>query len=86
MKWKQPHRINVRLHYEDGTYEDFKEDYLASDEPQLLRMKPRRQRAPGYKLEIWDDDNNSLDCCEWYGLTFVVGIKRKLPVRQSKTL
>jgi len=87
MVWKAAHTINVRLWYEDGTYEDFSKEFLSAQEPQILRIKPKRQKETGYQIEIWDSDFSLADCCEWYGLTLVAGVKpQRLPVQRSKNV
>lgn len=80
------HTVNVKLWYEDGTSELFTKVWSASSEPYILRMKPARQKAEAYQIEIYDASITGSGGGIWHGLGLIYLSKKKSPQSEAKTL
>lgn len=77
--------ITVELQYEDGTSESFSRLWTASDEPYVLRMKPARQKASAFRVKISYGFEGAPDAI-LYGISLMVQLKSKYPLKGAKTL
>lgn len=77
--------ITIELQYEDGTSESFSKLWTASDEPYVVRMKPAKQKASAFRVKISYGFEGAPDAI-LYGISLMVQLKSKYPLKGAKTL